>query len=151
MATAKKASKTAKAAPKARAATKSTASKKVATKAKAPASRAAAAPGAVKPIKEAFTKTALAAHVAEQAGVDTRTAKNVLAALEATMLGSVHKKGKGEFTLPGLLKIVVQQVPAKKRRFGVDPFTKEERWFDAKPASVRIKVRSMKKLKDAAM
>jgi len=29
----------------------------------------------------------------------------------------------GEFTLPGLPKIVAQNVPAKKRRFGKDPFT----------------------------
>jgi len=49
-----------------------------------------------------------------------------------------------------MLKINVQQVPAKKRRFGKDPFTGEERWFDAKPATVRIKARPLKKLKDAA-
>ena len=67
-----------------------------------------------------------------------------------TILGSVHKKGAGEFTLSGLLKISVQQIPAKKRRFGKDPFTGEERWFDAKPATVRIKARALKKLKDAA-
>ena len=76
--------------------------------------------------------------------------KAVLAALEATMLGAVHKRGVGEFTLPGLLKIGVQKVPAKKKRFGKDPFTGEERWFDAKPASVKIKARALKKLKDAA-
>ena len=31
----------------------------------------------------------------------------------------------------------------------VDPFTKEDRWFDAKPASVRIKALALKKLKNA--
>ena len=75
----------------------------------------------------------------------------MLAALEATILGSVHKKGVGEFTLPGLLKIGVQQIPAKKKRFGKDPFTGEERWFAAKPATVKIKARALKKLKDAAL
>jgi hypothetical protein len=63
----------------------------------------------------------------------------------------VAKKGLGEFTLPGLLKIGVQKVEAKKRRKGIDPFTKIERWFEAKPATVRIKVRALKKLKDAAL
>jgi hypothetical protein len=29
-------------------------------------------------------------------------------------------------------------------------FNKEERWFDAKPATARLKVRALKKLKDAA-
>ncbi|CAG9236791.1 hypothetical protein BCAR13_80159 [Paraburkholderia caribensis] len=42
--------------------------------------------------------------------------------MEDTILGAVHKKGAGEFTLSGLLKIGVQQVPAKKKRFGKDPF-----------------------------
>ena len=43
-----------------------------------------------------------------------------------------------------------KQVPTKKKRFGKDPFTGEERWFDAKPATVLLKVRASKKLKDAA-
>ncbi|WP_028224146.1 HU family DNA-binding protein [Paraburkholderia ferrariae] len=129
--------------------------KKVAAK-KAPAKTAAAkkvavkASGAPAPIKDTFTKASLATHVAERAGVEPKAAKAVLAALEDTILGSVHKKGAGEFTLSGLLKIVVQAVPAKKKRFGKDPFTGQERWFPAKPASVRIKARALKKLKDAA-
>lgn len=145
----------------------STSAKKVAKKAaaapakkavakKAPAKNAAAkkvavkASGAPSPIKDTFTKASLAAHLAERASVEPKSVKAVLAALEDTILGSVHKKGAGEFTLSGLLKIVVQAVPAKKRRFGKDPFSGEERWFPAKPASVRIKARALKKLKDAA-
>ncbi|UCU99998.1 HU family DNA-binding protein [Acidovorax radicis] len=119
---------------------------------KAPAAAAkpvAATPAALKPIKTAFNKTALIAHLAEQSGVDPKAAKAVLASLEAAILASVHKKGSGEFTLPGVLKIGLQQVPAKKKRFGKDPFTGEERWFPAKPASVKIKTRALKKLKDA--
>ena len=135
------ATKTAKAAPKA-------AAKKAAPKAAAKKAAPAAAP--MKPIKTAFNKTTLAAHLAQAAGVEPKAAKAVLAALEATMVASVSKKGLGSFTLPGLLKVNVQNVPAKKKRFGKDPFTGEERWFAAKPASVKIKARAMKKLKDAA-
>ena len=116
--------------------------------AKAPAGARGA--GEIKPVKTAFTKAALATHVAEQSGIEPKTVKAVLAALESTILGAVHKKGAGEFTLPGLVKIAAQAVPAKKKRFGKDPFTGEDRWFDAKPASVRVKVRALKKLKDAA-
>ena len=115
---------------------------------KAPATKAVVA---LKPIKTAFSKTALAAHVAEQAGVEPKAAKAVLAALEATILASIHKKGLGEFTLPGLLKITAQNVPAKKKRLGKDRFTGEERMFAAKPASTKIKTRALKKLKDAAL
>ena len=130
--------------------------KKVAAK-KAPAKKAVAAKkvavkasSAPSPIKDTFTKASLAAHVAERAAIEPKSVKAVLAALEDTILGSVNKKGAREFTLSGLLKIVVQAVPAKKKRFGKDPFTGEERWFPAKPASVRIKARPLKKLKDAA-
>lgn len=123
--------------------------KKAATKA-APAKKAGVTAGSLKPVKDQFTKSSLTTHVAAQAGVEPKQVKAVLAALEETILGSVHKKGLGEFTLSGLLKINVQQVPAKKRRFGKDPFTGQERWFDAKPATVRLKVRALKKLKEAA-
>jgi nucleoid DNA-binding protein len=154
MATAKKTPAPAKKAVKAVAAP--AAAKKAAPAAKkaaAPAAKKAAAPAAVgiKPIKAAFNKTTLVAHLAEQSGVEPKATKAVLAALEAAILGSVHKKGSGEFTLPGLMKIGLQQIPAKKKRFGKDPFTGEERWFPAKPASVKIKTRALKKLKDATV
>ena len=108
------------------AAKKASAAKKTTT----PAAKTAAAP--LKPIKEIFTKTALTAHLAEQSAVEPKAVRAVLAALESAVLGSVHKKGVGEFTLLGLVKIGVQQVPAKKKRFGKDPFSGEERWFPAK-------------------
>ncbi|AIO39080.1 MULTISPECIES: HU family DNA-binding protein [Burkholderia] len=133
------------------------ATKKVAAKKAAPAKKvvakkavAKAAPAAPTPLKDKFTKASLATHIAERAAVEVKAVKAVLAALENVVLGSVHKKGAGEFTLPGLLKITAQVVPAKKKRFGKDPFTGEERWFPAKPASVRVKARALKKLKDAA-
>jgi nucleoid DNA-binding protein len=104
----------------------------------------------IKPIKEVLTKTALTAQLAQTAGVEPKVVKSVLAALEATMAASLAKKGAGAFVMPGLFKVTVQQVPAKKARKGIDPFTKQERMFAAKPASTKVKVRPMKKLKDAA-
>jgi nucleoid DNA-binding protein len=128
-------------------------------KAKAPTVKKTATPATkkavdatpLKPIKDSFTKASLATHLAEHAGVEPKAAKALMAALEETVLASVHKKGAKVFTLPGLLKVVAQDVPAKKRRFGKDPFTGEDKWFAAKPASVRLKVRPLKKLKDAAL
>ena len=52
--------------------------------------------------------------------------------------------------LPGLFKINTVKKPAQKARKGIDPFTKQERVFAAKPASVKVKVRPLKKLKDLA-
>jgi hypothetical protein len=45
-------------------------------------------------------------------GCGPKAAKALMAALEETVLASVHKKGAETFILPGLLKVVVQDVPA---------------------------------------
>ncbi len=130
------------------------------TTTKAPAKKAAvttkpAVPAktvaSIKPIKDAFNKSSLITHLAQVSAVDAKAVKAVIASLEATLLASVHKKGLGSFTLPGLLKVNVVNVPAKKKRTGIDPFTKQERVFAAKPATVKIKTRALKKLKDAAL
>lgn len=109
-----------------------------------------AAPAAPKPIKEALSKSGLVAHIVEASGVVAKDVRAVLAALEGAVAGSVHKKGAGSFMLPGLLKISAVSVPAKPKRKGINPFTKVEQVFAAKPASIKIKVRALKKLKDAA-
>ena len=128
------------------------ATKKAAKKPAAKSAKAApkAAPKAMKPIKEALGKSALVAHIAEYTGVAAKDVRNVIAALENTVHASVSKKGAGSFTMPGLFKVSAVNVPAKPKRKGINPFTKEEQWFAAKPASVKVKVRPLKKLKDAA-
>ncbi|GAA0900311.1 HU family DNA-binding protein [Luteibacter anthropi] len=127
--------------------------KKTAKKAPAKAAKtvkAAKASVAVKPIKETFTKSSLVAHLVEATGVVKKDVAAVLASLESAIHASIHKKGAGAFTLPGLLKITAVNVPAKPKRKGKNPFTGEEQVFAAKPASVKVKVRPLKKLKDAA-
>jgi len=123
------------------------ATKKAAAKKPAPK---AAKPAAAKPIKAALNKTGLVAHLAEASGVIAKDIRAVLAALESAVTSSIGKKGAGSFTLPGLLKINAVHVPAKPKRKGINPFTKEEQMFAAKPATTKVKVRPLKKLKDAA-
>lgn len=110
---------------------------------------AAAKPAAAKPIKEALNKTGLLAYVAEQSGVELKSVRLVLAALESAITSSVNKKGAGTFVLPGFLKISSVKIAAKPKRKGPNPFTGVEQWFAAKPASIKIRVRPLKKLKDA--
>jgi len=112
---------------------------------------AAGKKGASKPIPEPLGKSGLVAYLAEHSGVAAKDVRAVLATLEQAGANSVSKKGAGVFTLPGLLKITAVAVPAKPKRKGIDPFTKEERVFAAKPATVKLKVRALKKLKDAAL
>jgi nucleoid DNA-binding protein len=124
----------------------------MATKKAAPAKKTAAKTAAApKPIKEAMSKSGLVAHIAEVSEVAAKDVRAVLAALEGAIHGSVNKKGAGQFVLPGILKITSVKVEAKPKRKGINPFTKEEVWFAAKPASTKLKVRPLKKLKDAAL
>ncbi len=145
MATAKKA------APKAAAKKPVAKTKAVKADPKAAPKAAPKATVALKPIKETFNKTSLVNHLVQASGADAKTVKAVLGSLEATIHASLSKKGAGAFTWPGVLKITALQVPAKKARKGIDPFTKVERMFAAKPASVKVKARFFKKVKDAAL
>ncbi|TAJ18395.1 MAG: DNA-binding protein [Planctomycetota bacterium] len=103
-----------------------------------------------KTIKQVLTKSALTAHIVGSTGVASKDVRSVMSALEGAICGSIAKRGAGMFVLPGLLKITSVNVPAKPQRKGINPFTGQEQTFAAKPATVKVKVRPMKKLKDAA-
>ena len=117
---------------------------------KAAAKPKAAEPAALKPIKETLNKTGLIAHLVTHSGIEAKGVKKVLEALEGAIASSVSKKGSGSFVLPGYLKISAVKVPAKPKRKGINRFTGQEQTFAAKPASLKIRVRPLKKLKDAA-
>jgi nucleoid DNA-binding protein len=46
------------------------------------------------------------------------------------------------------MKVVVVRKPATKARKGINPFTKQETMFKAKPARNVVKIRALKALKD---
>jgi hypothetical protein len=105
----------------------------------------------IRPIKEALTKSALINHLAEQNEIPRKTAAAVYATLEGLFLGSVHPRGVGEFSLPGLLKVSLRKVPARKAGTLVrNPANGEMMKAVAKPASIRVKIRALSKLKTAA-
>lgn len=105
---------------------------------------------AAKPIKGVLSKSALVKHLAGTTGAAAKDVRSVIAALEDTIHAAIGKKGGRTFVLPGLFKITVVNVPAKKARKGINPFTGEEVVFKAKPASTAVKVRPLKKLKEMA-
>ena len=123
--------------------------KKPAKAAKAPKAAPKAAPKP-KAIKEPLNKSGLVAYLAESSGVASKDVKAVMASLEQAISASVSTKGAGSFVLPGLLKVTAVKVAAVPKRKGINPFTKEETVFKAKPAHIKLKVRPLKKLKDAA-
>lgn len=106
----------------------------------------------VRPIKETLTKSALVGLIAESNEISRKQAAGVLSTIEGVFLGSVHPKGSGEFTLPGLLKVTLRKVPARKAGTLVrNPATGEMVPAPAKPASVRVKIRALSKLKKTAV
>ena len=61
---------------------------------------------------------------------------------------NLGKKGPGVFNIPSLMKVKVIRKPATKARPGINPFTKEETIFAAKPARNVVKILPLKALKD---
>ena len=137
-----------KAAPKKKAVAKKAApKKKVAVKKAAPKPKKKA----TGPIKEKMTKSQILLDIAESTDLTRKQVSEVIDALEGLMSRSISKKGVGEFTVPGLMKVTTVKKPAVKARKGINPFTKEETMFKAKKASIAVKVRPLKKLKDYAL
>jgi len=126
----------------------------MATKKKAkPAAKkkTAAAPAIVRPVKARLTKSAMVSAIAEQNELTRAQVAGVLASIEGLMCGSIHPNGVGEFMLPGLLKVTLRKVPARKAGTMIrNPATGQMMAATAKPASVRVKVRALAKLKAAA-
>jgi nucleoid DNA-binding protein len=88
--------------------------------------------------------------ISESTTLSRKQVVSVFDALSEQIGSAVGKKGPGVFAVPGLMKIIVINKPATKARKGINPFTKEEVMFKAKPARKVVKVRPLKALKDMA-
>jgi nucleoid DNA-binding protein len=87
---------------------------------------------------------------AQSAGLSRKQVSAVLESLSEQIRSAIGKKGPGTFTVPGLMRINVINKPAVKARKGINPFTKQEQMFKAKPARRVVKVRPLKALKTMA-
>lgn len=133
-----------------------TAGKKTASR--KPAARKAtarkAAPAAKKATKitaakdKPRSKSEVVSVISEHAGISKKEVAAVFDTMGAMMAADLKKGNAGVFNVPGLMKVTVQRKPATKARKGINPFTKEETIFKAKPARNVVKVRPLKGLKD---
>ena len=96
------------------------------------------------------TKSEILAGIATTTQLSRKQVASVFDAISGCIKCAVGKKGPGVFVVPGLMKIMVIQKPAVKAHKGINPFTKQEQMFKAKPARKVIKVRPLKGLKDMA-
>lgn len=135
-----------------KAAKKAPAKKKAAKKAPAKRKAAKKAPAkkAVTAIKTKMTKSQILASLSESTELSKKQVSAVLDELQELMERSIKPRSAGEFTLPGIMKVTTVKKPARKARKGINPFTGEATVFKAKPASIAVKVRPLKKLKEFA-
>ena len=96
------------------------------------------------------TKSEILSKIAEATQLSRKQVASVFDALADQIKSAVGKKGPGVFALSGLIKIVVINKPATPARKGINPFTKQEQMFKAKPARRVVKIRAFKALKDMA-
>ncbi|MFK0574096.1 HU family DNA-binding protein [Endozoicomonas sp.] len=103
-------------------------------------------------IKDKYSKTQMLAEISENTGLSRKQVGAVMDELGELVERHIKKRGCGEFTLPGLLKIVTKKKPAQKAKKGVpNPFKPGELMdVPAKAASIQVKVRPLKKLKEFA-
>ena len=102
------------------------------------------------PISSSYTKSQIYSYIADMTELSRKEVADVFLAFNNLATRHLHKKGAGEFTIPGLAKCVVKHKPATKARKGTNPFTGEEMMFKAKPARNVVKIRPLKKLKEMA-
>jgi nucleoid DNA-binding protein len=122
--------------------------KKAAAKVKAaPVARKAPA------IQKKYTKTEILNEIASNTDISKKDVAAVIEELTVLIERHVKKRAVGEFTLPGLLKIKSVVRPARPARKNVpNPFKPGELMdIPKKPATTRVKVLPLKKLKDFAV
>ena len=122
--------------------------KKAPAKKKAPAAKTAPAVKKKPGIGTKMTKTQILNELASATDLSRAQVGSVLDELESLIERHIRKRAVGEFTLPGLLKIKAAKRPATKKRMGRNPATGEEIVIAAKPATTRVRVTALKKLKD---
>jgi nucleoid DNA-binding protein len=94
-----------------------------------------------------MNRTELAQAIALKTDAVTRAeVLEILSAMQEVVTDTLRD---GEtVVITGFVKFAKQDVPAKKARKGRSPFSGEEMMFKAKPATVKVRITPLKKIKD---
>lgn len=95
-----------------------------------------------------LTKQKLWQRLAKKTGLSKKSIDIVFVELLNIIQEHMKNDGAGKFVLPGIFKITTKDIPAQKERVGLNPFTKKEMVFKAKPATRKLKIKALKNLKD---
>src|SRR5690242_2390383 len=91
-----------------------TTAKKGARKKKASTASKAVSAGPLSRVSKVYTKGALLTTLSERTGLPRKEISSVLSELTVIVEGHLKRGGPGKFTLPGMLKMTVKNVPARK-------------------------------------
>jgi len=97
--------------------------------------------------KKPTSKSEMIAHIVSKTNLKRKEVVAVLDELSALIERDL-KTGPGIVNLYGLMKVKVVRKPAVPARRGINPFTKEEVMFKAKPARNVVKIQPLKTLKE---
>jgi nucleoid DNA-binding protein len=97
-----------------------------------------------------MTKAQVISDIAQYAELDKKSVTKVFEALTELIKKELGPRGsgKGEFVIPGLLKLKTVKKKAVAAGPRLNPFTKEMVEYPAKPASKKVRATALKSLKD---
>jgi nucleoid DNA-binding protein len=95
-----------------------------------------------------MNKTEIIAHLCEASGLPKQQVTGLLEELAKLIEKNLSEEGPGVFAIPNLVQFKVVRKPAVAEHTGVNPFTKQEMVFKAKPAKNVVKLVALKGLKD---
>ncbi len=95
-----------------------------------------------------MTKTEMIAVLAESTGLTKQQVVSLFDELAKLIKKELGEEGAGIFNISNLLKIKVVRKPATPERKGINPFTKQETVFKAKPAKNVVKLVPLRGLKE---
>ena len=97
--------------------------------------------------KKPMKKTEVIAALEQATGLTKQQVVGVFDELARLIGKNLAEDGPGVFTIPDLMQVKVVRKPAVEEHKGINPFTKEEMIFKAKPAKNTVKVIPLKGLK----
>ena len=100
--------------------------------------------------KKTLTKSGLVAHLAEKTELSKKQVDTLLTELVETIKSQLGGKGPGKFVFPGLARMTLNKVKAKKGgEKKTNPLNGQEYVTKDKPAYNQVKIRPIKAIKEA--
>jgi hypothetical protein len=127
---------------------KKAARKKVRKTAARPMKQAAKKPARIGPAHKPRSRSEVYGTIANHVGISKRDVAAVFDTMGQMIGADLSRSGPGQFSVPGMMRVLVQRKPATKASVRPNPFKPGEMMtVKAKPARNVVKVRALKGLK----